>query len=371
MFFWQKITYGWGMAKSIEHLIAEANSRLKASKIGLAVELRFNKLFLRGQLLPRPGSTKLENYSQRIPLKYLGNPAGIAKAEADAFMVASQLMKGTFSWHDWIEVYSSHTATISAILAKLKVDYCSKNSETSWQNYWDAAYKRLPQDERLTMKALIPVLTRSPKDTRSRQVAFNAIAVLLKFADLELDLEPYRSTYTQASLTPKDIPSDETIFEWYHKIPLVHWRYAYGLFATYGLRNHEIFHLEFEFPNVRVTEGKTGSRLVYPLHFEWIDLFGLESAVLPTTIRNTHKAQGAAVGFYFRSMGLPFSVYALRHAWAIRNVAYGFPDTISAIAMGHSVKVHTQTYQRWLGERDMSEVFQRLISSSNRPLAPS
>jgi integrase len=362
------------MAKSIEQYITEANARLKAGKTGMVIELRFNKLCLRGQLPPRPGSVKVEAYSQRVPLKYLGNPAGIAQAEADAFLVAGQLIKEKFSWHDWIEVYSPQTATIGEILEKLKVGYIAKNSATSWQNYWDAGYKWLPQDERLNMKSLIPALTRSPKETRSRQVAFNAIAILAKFADLEVNLEPYRSTYARASLNPRDIPSDEAIAEWYYKIKNPAWKWAFGMYATYGLRNHEIFHLEFEFPNVRVVEGKTNTavktRLVYPLHPQWVETFKLEKVVQPVSGRSTHKQQGSTVSNYYRRLETPFKIYSLRHAWAIRNVGYGFPDTISAIAMGHDLLTHTQTYQRWLGERDMGAIFDRLMASPNRPMPP-
>ncbi|MDX1978257.1 MAG: hypothetical protein SFT94_11355, partial [Pseudanabaenaceae cyanobacterium bins.68] len=64
-----------------------------------------------------------------------------------------------------------------------------------------------------------------------------------------------RSTHHRpplASLSPRDIPSDEAIAEWFGKIKNPAWRWAYGMFAIYGLRNHEIFHLELEFPNVRV-----------------------------------------------------------------------------------------------------------------------
>ncbi|MDX1976929.1 MAG: hypothetical protein SFT94_04585 [Pseudanabaenaceae cyanobacterium bins.68] len=99
------------MAKSIEQLITDANGRLKAGKTGMVIELRYNKLCLRGQLPPRPGSAKTGSYSQRVPLQYLGNAAGIAKAEADAFLVAGQLIKEKFNWHDWIEIYSPQTAT--------------------------------------------------------------------------------------------------------------------------------------------------------------------------------------------------------------------------------------------------------------------
>jgi integrase len=276
--------------------------------------------------------------------------------------------------HDWIEVYSPQTATIGEILDKLKVDYIAKNSVTFWQNYWDAAYKWLHQGDRLNMKTLVPALTRSPKETRSRQVAFNAIAVLAKFAELEVDLEPYRSTYTRASLNPRDIPSDEAIAEWYRKINNPAWKWAFGIYATYGLRNHEIFHLEFEFPNVRVVEGKTNSavktRLVYPLHPQWVETFELEKVVQPVSGRSTHKQQGSTVSNYYRRLEIPFHIYSLRHAWAIRNISYGISDTVAAVCMGHSVDEHTKTYQRWLGERDIEAVVRRAIANPNCPSPP-
>jgi hypothetical protein len=37
------------------------------------------------------------------------------------------------------------------------------------------------------------------------------------------------------------LPSDEVIVEWYDRIPNPTWRYVYGIMATYGLRNHEVF----------------------------------------------------------------------------------------------------------------------------------
>jgi len=166
-------------------------------------------------------------------------------------------MQKEFNWQDWVDIYSPDTATISEILDKFKTVYLAKNSVTCWQNYLLSAYKWLPQDQQLTIKAIAPALTRHAKDSRSRQVAFNAISVLLKYTELEIDIEQYRSTYTRASLNPRNIPSDEAIAEWYDKITNPSWRWAYGVFATYGIRNHEIFHIELELPNIRVIEGKT------------------------------------------------------------------------------------------------------------------
>ncbi|MEL7245686.1 MAG: site-specific integrase, partial [Cyanobacteria bacterium J06573_2] len=49
----------------------------------------------------------------------------------------------------------------------------------------------------------------------------------------------------------------------------------------------------------------------------------------------------------FRKIGLEFKPYDLRHAWAIRAHILGVPIKAAADNLGHSVQVHTQTYQRW------------------------
>jgi len=86
--------------------------------------------------------------------------------------------------------------------------------------------------------------------------------------------------------------------------------------------------------------------LVYPLHPEWVEYFDLANAQLPLCDRQTHKSKGEAVCKYFARQDLPFSIYFLRYAWAIRNIGYGIPDTTAARGMGHSVEVHQQSYQR-------------------------
>ncbi|MHC5825075.1 MAG: site-specific integrase, partial [Nostoc sp.] len=66
---------------------------------------------------------------------------------------------------------------------------------------------------------------------------------------------------------------------------------------------------------------------------------------------NTNHAEITAltqrVSWWFRKIGLDFKPYDLRHAWAIRAHILGVPIKAAADNLGHSVQVHTQTYQRW------------------------
>jgi hypothetical protein len=50
---------------------------------------------------------------------------------------------------------------------------------------------------------------------------------------------------------------------------------------------------------------------------------------------------------WFRFVGIPFQPYDLRHGWAIRAHILGVPIKAAADNLGHSVQIHTKTYQRW------------------------
>jgi integrase len=57
----------------------------------------------------------------------------------------------------------------------------------------------------------------------------------------------------------------------------------------------------------------------------------------------------------FRRYDLPLTPYDLRHAWAVRTIHIGLPDTVAARMMGHSVAIHTRTYHHWITRRDQQQ----------------
>ncbi|MEO0408085.1 MAG: tyrosine-type recombinase/integrase, partial [Cyanobacteria bacterium P01_A01_bin.135] len=68
--------------------------------------------------------------------------------------------------------------------------------------------------------------------------------------------------------------------------------------------------------------------------------------------QTTLQRVGQKVTTQLRRYNLPFKPYDLRHAWAVRTIHVGLPDTVAAQMMGHSVAIHTQTYHRWITRRD-------------------
>ncbi len=65
----------------IEKQVAQANQKLKKSKMGVVIMKRGDKLSLRAMLPPKPGSSNLVPSQQTIALDIYANPAGIKRAE--------------------------------------------------------------------------------------------------------------------------------------------------------------------------------------------------------------------------------------------------------------------------------------------------
>jgi integrase len=111
--------------------------------------------------------------------------------------------------------------------------------------------------------------------------------------------------------------------------------------------------------------SKTGEHQVWPFQPEWVERFGLQrwlgdpGRLLPacrTDLRRTTLQQvGRRVAEQFRRYGLPITPYDLRHAWAVRTIHIGLPDTVAARMMGHSVAIHTRTYHHWITRRDQQQ----------------
>jgi integrase len=148
------------------------------------------------------------------------------------------------------------------------------------------------------------------------------------------------------------------------------------MLAAYGLRPHEIFHLntsELEQGGMVVkvlAPTKTGYREVLPLHPEWIEQFNLRQKRLPKVTGKCNRDLGGRVAPTFRRYKIPFPPYHLRHCYAVRCIRFNIPVSLAARWMGHAVATHTQTYQAWLSKAIEREMFEQAINSPTRPQAP-
>ncbi len=378
--------------QSIDKQIAQMNQRLKLARLGLQIERRGEKLSLRGTLPPRPGSARLRSHQQRLRLGLPATAAGLKQAEQEAKIITAQLIQKSFNWRDYLSDSGQgrlHEQSLPQQLQAFEQSFWTQRlhtgSQASSQTTWESAYAPY-------LRKLVAIAQASPKlslveavyaaiqstaiNSRSRQACCTALGALAKFLELELpvELKSLWGGYSPSRTQARDLPADELIVATFNQIPNPAWRFVYGVMATYGLRNHEVFCCDYSAlaqgsreATIQVLSAtKTGSHEVWPFYPEWVEQFNLQAVCLPpiTTdlTQTTLQRMGQRVTRQFRRYDLPFSPYDLRHAWAVRTIHFGLPDTVSARMMGHSVSVHTRTYHRWIARRDQQQAVEAALS---------
>lgn len=369
--------------------ILQTNQRLKAAQLGLQIERRGVKLALRGTLPPRPGSARLRPYQQRLSLGIPATPAGLKQIEQEAKIVAAQLIQNQFDWRE----YSTFTdgkrlsqQDLSQQIAAFEQDFFNQPQRlinpAATKTTWSAAYapylRKLTaiatESPSLTLpEAIYKTIESTAINSRSRQLCCTTLSAFAEFLNLCLpqDLKKLAGGYGASQTQARELPSDKEIVNVWETIPNPGWRFVYGMMATFGLRNHEVFFcnlngLKREETSIEVLPTtKTGSHQVWAFYPEWIDTFNLREIQLPPVetdlSKTTLRQVGQRVTAQFRRYGVPFSPYDLRHAWAVRTIHFGLSDTVAAKMMGHSVLVHTRTYHQWITQRDQQQAVDQAL----------
>ncbi len=383
---------------SIDKPLNQVNQRLKAAQLGLQIERRGDRLNLRGTLPPRPGSPKLRPYQQRLPLKLPATKAGLKQCEQTAKIIAAQLLQNIFDWRDYLGPVAGLrmagadlSIQIDAFERHFFETRRSGSSASSLKTTWEKAYVPYLRKLHATAErhsnlslpeAIYATVQGTQANSRSRQICCTALAALAEFLNLDLptDLKSFWGNYGSSQTQLRDLPSDDQIVEVYDGIKNPRWKYVYGMMATYGLRNHEVFFCDLadlsagdSGPNasaeiiVRETT-KTGRHAVWPFYPEWVERFDLAHGELPKVntdlTTTTLQRVGQQVTTQFRRYKIPFSPYDLRHAWAVRTILMGLPDAVAARMMGHSVQVHNRTYHRWMTHRDQQAAVQAALAKN-------
>ncbi|MEM7554099.1 MAG: site-specific integrase [Cyanobacteria bacterium P01_A01_bin.84] len=369
---------------SLDLVLKAVNSRLKAGNIGVSVEQVGKRLYLRATLPPKPNSKRRKQHQQRIKLDIYANKQGVKQAEAEARKLGGLLACREFNWefYQTLADDSLDAHYVSDWVKRFEKYYFetrerNHQTETTWKTDYFSIFRKMPQDKVLNEDLIMSVVKETAPDTKTRKRACMALTVLAKYAGIDIDLKRYRGKYNPRKVTPRNLPTDIEIATQFYKIENQSWRWVFGMLATYGLRNHEVFRLDLTSLKkgdraIRVGENsKTGTRLVYPYYPEWFEEFQLSQVKLPNINLDRPNADiGHVVTVWFhRNIG--FKPYDLRHCWAIRTLNFGLKDTLAAKQMGHSVKVHQDLYHHWIDERYHQQAFEEITARSERPRAPS
>ena len=379
--------------------INNINNKFANQGSKLRIEKRGEKLNIRGSL---PSKEDKKNFKiQRISLGIKADVSGLEEAKKKLQLINLQLELNQFDWINWIDnpspkkikndfEFSNKLDQFEEFFFKeSKNEYLSSTRKTTWRSSYKPYLKRIfniynsCNDQDLA-KIFQKTLESYKEGSRSRKQCATSLSVLAKFLVIKLpeDWKLNSKGYGLNKAGFRDLPTDEAIEKLWEKIPNKSWKFVFGLMATYGLRNHEVFFCDlssltnFGDKIIRILPTtKTGEHQVWPFHPEWVEKFELSKLgenpeLLPnintdlkvTTLQNI----GKKITDQFKRYSLQIKPYDLRHAWAVRTIFYDLPDTVAARMMGHSVSLHTQTYHHWITKRDQQQAVNNALLKVNK-----
>lgn len=347
----------------------QANQALKDGRLPVSIQRKRGRdgLYLKATLPPKPGSGRTEPYQQEIAVGVKANLFGLRRAIAEAQRLGAAISLKQFRWEDWGVTAPDPQILAKDAIARFEERRRSAVSYNTWRRTYAPVLKSLP-DGILTAKALEDLVNRWGPRQRSRQIYAMVVRQLAEQEGLTITIDPGR--YSERDRTIRRLPTDEEIAAIHGSIDCAAWRRLYGILACYGLRAHEVFFSKIARDGVlTVTSGKTGQRQVWPIYPEWVKAWKLNDGPLPEIKGSYHGALGERVcrHFHRHRWGVPGN---LRHRWAVRASEYGLPVELAARQMGHSLSVHTRTYQQWLTAATHRKVAAALLEREDRPQAP-
>jgi integrase len=318
-------------------------------------------------------------YQQKLSLGVPASEAGFKRAEKEARLIGAELAAKEFDWAKYLKPeLLPDGKPVAKWVEEFKQFHTERNDLTdqTWSKDWGRVYAKLPQDKPLTVDAMMAVINGTERNTRNRLVTCRKLQALADYAKIEADLMPYKGSYGPAKVADRNLPTDEEIARQWSSIPNPEWRWAFGVMAAFGLRDHELFFCEWRDDELFVTQGKTGPREVFEaLYPEWVDAWDLKHIRRPK-VKNVQKAYeegklGEKVARQFRRYEVRFPPYTLRHCYAVRaSVTFDIPIPVAAQLMGHTPVVHLKRYQKHLNLHQAKAAAQGIMQRPDLPKAP-
>lgn len=382
-----------------EQELPKVNQRLKSSKTKVSISTHKGGIQLVATLPLKPGDTQKQGRDKKQYKISLGIPAnfeGLKTAEEEAQELGKLIARQTFTWTDkylGVQAKVKKNITFRDFYEKFENAYFSTRKKTRKSTGTFEAYKSRYKCYFLCDKVItennLKDLIKQTTTPGARKDAVRLGSILAGLLGIEAS---FNDLVIKSDRKKRDIPSDSDIQKMIHnfqkhykltermrsdyKDDWLLYKLVYGLMATYGLRPREIVNQldifwildkENKFNTIKVhSDNKTGYREVFPFVPEWIELFDLENIKACMLLK---KKYGGAItnldlrnkvniiSKRFKTVGIPFQPYDLRHACAIRAHLQGVPVKAAADNLGHTVEVHTRVYQHWFGLENRRKAF--------------
>ena len=385
--------------KKLTERLTQINTRLKEDRVKVSIQRVGGSLVLQATLPLKPDEVSKDgkpNKQTKIGLGIPFNLDGLKTAEEEARELGKHIARKTFEWN---EKYLGSKApkpevvpTIGELLAQFEEKYFltrkrNRQSESTFKDYSRVLGKYADLNYFLNESSIVQIIEKTTAGTGLRMSLVRALSVFCGTFNHEFNFKNYKKGYESKK---RKLPTDKEIEESFHNFKpqkyhpdyqYQEWQWVYGMLATYGLRPHEVFAIHIEsfldskntLHELRLdettTEGlKTGERTIFPLHPHWVELFDLKNVKMPKVAEGL-RYKTIKIGVNFKTNEIKFPPYNLRHAYAIRGHELGVPIKEMADNMGHSVDMHTRTYQRYMTIDTRRIVYQKAINKADEAKA--
>jgi integrase len=328
-----------------------------------------DRLYLRATLPPKPGDgDKPKQYE--LSTGYGAHSEGLRFAKAKALEIEGQLLREAFDWTPWLKGKQKPPETVGEWLKRFEENYWESRERSlaklsTWKTAFQYPFSRLDPDLPLTEELLKTEILKRVPATKSREVFCTAYQSLAKFAGLNTNFRELGIGYkTQIK---RDLPTDEEIELMWESIKNPAWKWVFGMLAAYGLRPHEIFHLDCSELSTDpgwlkvLQETKTSERIILPLKADWRCRWQLWDVKMPniTVTGKNNTDLGRKITYGLNLQGLQITSYYLRDAYAVRASVIGIDPTIAAKFMGHGLKIHFDKYLNHINKRSFEDAYNR------------
>jgi len=354
----------------LEKELAKANRQLLKVKIvhrKSRVARHPGSLSFRATLPPKPGESDKRKKQRLLATGHPGTLTGVKKVLPRAKYLDAQLIEGTFAWVDW-------DLSIAEKLRPKTIGYWVRQyleiklelvSKATLRDSYETPLLRLPEGESLSDEICRKIIREQTQGKPSQRVKFiRAYSQLCKLAGVDHELSNLYPPKQQQikPVNPHELPSDSEIVEIWKGIKRQDMQIYFARLACYGLRPHEavVCSIDENSQECNVPgQTKTGPRMVLPLPKEWFDLMKPYQYVEANVQGKTLHMVGKPVVQWF-TQHMPFKAYYLRHRWACRCLELNMPTGTAAKFMGHSINVHTQTYQQAISKTELLKAWESL-----------
>jgi len=363
------------------------NEGLRKLGYPVSLEVEGSRIRLRAMMPPKPLISG-PRCQQRISTGLL-YPQQAAEAlelarKLGTELVKDQLGEDKFRWDAWerkgkeersiavnkqlsIKVSGTEAITIAREWWQ-KQRARSESADATWQKDYLSPLRRLQGvhgvDENV-LADLIEVTAPGTKTRKRTAMAAAAVARALGYEEATIRrLKDAGKGYSEVnSVKERDLPSEESVIEFIDSLPRKY-QWPTAVIATYGCRPHEalLYATVSETLVLNIAGGKTGARRSFPLPKKWVEKWDLLNKSLPNLQQEaTNGEVGSCLSRQFKNRDCGFTPYDLRHCFAVRTIMEPkISPSLAAKSMGHSLEVHTRTYQRYFDSRKIEAILDLL-----------